>query len=231
MLLIDLLGYGLSDKPDIAYTLALQADMVGGLTRTALGVTEVCLLTHDLGDTRGRRAAGPPGRRAMAGVDQPPGADQRQHLHRDGPPQRRPAAPARPGRRSGCPRARLIGEEGLTAGLAATFGPDADVGPEELGALWELVAHREGQRILPRLVRYIEERRRNERRFTGAIENHPSPLTVVWGTEDPIAVSPMVDRLCATRPGTPRVWLEGIGHYPMLEAPERFLEAVTTALG
>jgi pimeloyl-ACP methyl ester carboxylesterase len=124
-----------------------------------------------------------------------------------------------------------IGEEGVTSSLAATFGPRAEIGTEELGALWELISHGEGHRILPRLIRYIEERRENERRFTGAIEDHPSPLTVVWGTEDPIALAPMAERLRATRPETTLVWLEGIGHYPMLEAPERFLEGVVAGLG
>ena len=37
------------------------------------------------------------------------------------------------------------------------------------------IVHDDGQRVLPRLIRYIEERRANERRFTGAIEADPSP--------------------------------------------------------
>ena len=80
--------------------------------------------------------------------------------------------------------------------------------------------------IAPRLIRYIEERRRSETRFTGAIERHPSPLVVVWGRDDPIAVPAMTDRLARARPDAPAVLLTGVGHYPMLEAPERFLEAL-----
>src|SRR4029077_7505722 len=50
----------------------------------------------------------------------------------------------------------------------------------DLTAHAELGIHDGGNRIMPRLIRYIEERRANERRFTGAIETHPSPLHIVW---------------------------------------------------
>jgi pimeloyl-ACP methyl ester carboxylesterase len=83
-----------------------------------------------------------------------------------------------------------------------------------------------GQRLLPRLVRYIEERRRDEARFTGAIERHPSPLTVVWGRDDPIAVAAMASRLARARPDLRLQLLDGVGHYPMVEAPDRFLDAL-----
>ena len=63
----------------------------------------------------------------------------------------------------------------------------------------QLVTRDDGHLILPRLIRYIEERRRDQHRYTGAIETHPSPLHVVWGADDPIAVVAMVDRLRAAR--------------------------------
>jgi pimeloyl-ACP methyl ester carboxylesterase len=88
------------------------------------------------------------------------------------------------------------------------------------------IVHDEGQRVLPRLIRYIEERRANERRFTGAIEADPAPLHVVWGLDDPIAVPSMVDTLVAARPSASAVRLTDVGHYPMVEAPARFLAAV-----
>ena len=88
----------------------------------------------------------------------------------------------------------------------------------------------EGHLLLPRLIRYIEERRRNEARFTGAIESDPSPLHIVWGMDDPIAVPSMVDTLRAARPDATVDLLEGVGHYPMVEAPDRFLAAVRNGL-
>ena len=55
----------------------------------------------------------------------------------------------------------------------------------------------DGHLLLPRLIRYLEERRQNESRWTGAIETHPSPVTIVWGDLDPIAVWEMTERLSA----------------------------------
>ncbi len=52
VVLVDLVGFGLSAKPDLAYTVDLQADVVVALTER-LGVERLSLLTHDFGDTVG----------------------------------------------------------------------------------------------------------------------------------------------------------------------------------
>ncbi len=94
----------------------------------------------------------------------------------------------------------------------------------------EQIMRDDGHLILTRLIRYIEERRRNESRFTGAIEADLSPLHIVWGMDDPIAVPSMVDTLLGARPDATVVRLEGVGHYPMVEAPALFLAAVLLGL-
>ena len=133
------------------------------------------------------------------------------------------------------PDARLgpggpIDGRAVAAGVAATFAhPDA-VDRAELDAVAAFAEEDDGHLLLPRLIRYIEERRRDERRFTGAIERHPSPLAVVWGVDDPIAVVSLVDRLLDARPDAQVTRLDGVGHYPMLEDPDRFAAAVTAAL-
>ena len=48
----DLLGFGLSDKPDQRYSLFEQADLVEAVAGD-LGLDEVALLTHDMGDSVG----------------------------------------------------------------------------------------------------------------------------------------------------------------------------------
>jgi pimeloyl-ACP methyl ester carboxylesterase len=120
--------------------------------------------------------------------------------------------------------------DGFKAGLAGTFSPQSTVDPDELEAQWLFAERDGGNRLLSRTIRYIEDRRAEERRFTGAIETHPSPLTVVWGADDPIAVLPMTAELQRARPDASLSVLDGVGHYPMLESPTRFAEAVTAAL-
>ena len=58
----------------------------------------------------------------------------------------------------------------------------------------------------------------------------PSPVGIVWGDLDPVAVHDMAVKLVEARPGTPLATLDGVGHYPMVEAPERFAAAVLDLL-
>jgi pimeloyl-ACP methyl ester carboxylesterase len=96
-----------------------------------------------------------------------------------------------------------------------------------VAAAWELIAAEDGERLMARHARYIDERRHREQRFTPPVVSHPSPLTVVWGTDDPIAVPAMADRLAAARPDARVVRLDGVGHYPMVEDPLRFVAALS----
>lgn len=226
VVLPDYPGYGLSAKPDRRYGIRYAADAVAGVV-DALGIDEVDLLTHDLGDTVG-------GELLARDLDGTLGFGVRRRVLINGSiymdlaqlstgQQLLLSLPDEP--------TDLVGEDGFVAGLVGTFAPGSSVPPEELDALWRLASRDDGHQLLPRTIRYIEDRRAEESRFTGAIESHPSPLGVVWGALDPIAVAAMATRLTAeARPGTPLVTLDDVGHYPMLEAPERFGAAVLRLL-
>ncbi|MEX1007909.1 MAG: alpha/beta hydrolase [Acidimicrobiia bacterium] len=229
VVLLDMLGYGLSDKPDIAYTISLQADIVGAFT-SELDLTTLALLTHDMGDTVGGELLA----RQMDG-SWPAEVTRRvltngsiyiEMAHLSAGQQLLLSLPDERLTADG-----LIDGSAVKAGVAATFSPRSNVADEELTALGELVAHDDGHLMLPRLIRYIEERRRHEARFTGAIEAHPSALGIVWGRDDPIAVASMVDRLHTARADASVSMLDGVGHYPMIESPARFVTAVDLTLG
>jgi pimeloyl-ACP methyl ester carboxylesterase len=224
VLAFDMLGYGLSDKPDRAYTVAVQADVAMAFL-SELGVDRVGLLTHDVGDTVGGEllARHLDGEWEVAITDRTIAngsiyvglarLSAGQRLLLDLPDRR-------------LPEETPLDRDTVMAGVAATFSPATTVDPDELDAQWAMIAHRDGQQLLPRLIRYVEERRRSESRFTGAIERHPCPLTVVWGLDDPIAVPAMVERLVGARPDCSVTLLDGVGHYPMVEAPDRFIGAL-----
>jgi pimeloyl-ACP methyl ester carboxylesterase len=229
VLLVDMVGFGLSEKPDIAYGFDLHADVVEAFV-AEVGVDRLALLTHDMGDTVGGELLA----RALEGrwpvdvtrrvltngsiyIDMAQLSDGQQFLL---------ALPDEV-----LPDTAIIDGSTVRAGLRATFSPRCEVAEAELDAAWDLISLRQGHLVLPRTIRYIEERRRREARFTGAIEAHPSPLGVVWGVDDPIAVLPMVDRLARAVPDLSRVELRDVGHYPMIEAPKPFLDAVLEVLG
>jgi pimeloyl-ACP methyl ester carboxylesterase len=226
--LLDMLGYGLSDKPDIAYTLSLQADIVSAFT-SELDLATCALLTHDMGDTVG-------GELLARQVDGSWPVEVTRRVVTNGSIYIG-MAQLSAGQQLllSLPDAQLTNEliDGSTvqAGVAATFSPQSVVSEDELEALGRLVTHNDGHLMLPRLIRYIEERRRSEDRYTGAIETHPSPLGIVWGVDDPIAIAAMVDRLHAARPDARVSLLDDVGHYPMVESPERFVAAVNLTLG
>jgi pimeloyl-ACP methyl ester carboxylesterase len=229
VLLLDMVGFGLSEKPDIAYGFDLHADVVEAFVAEA-GVERLALITHDMGDTVGGELLA----RALEGrwpvdvtrrvltngsiyIDMAHLSDGQQFLL---------ALPDEM-----LPEAAGVDGSTVRAGLRATFSPRCTVDEAELDAAWDLISLRQGHLLLPRTIRYIEERRGREGRFTGAIESHPSPLGVVWGVDDPIAVLPMVERLAGAVPDASRAELPEVGHYPMIEAPELFLDAVLEVLG
>lgn len=111
--------------------------------------------------------------------------------------------------------------DGLIPSMRETFAiqpPD-----EELAAMLSLVALNEGDRLLPRLIRYIEERREHQARYTQGLVGFDGPLRAAWGMLDPIAVTAMVDRLERLRPTTEVLRWFDIGHWPAIECPERLV--------
>ena len=228
VLLIDMIGYGLSEKPDIAYTLDMQADVVEAFLADA-GVSRFALVTHDMGDTVGGEllARNLEGRWSVDVVRRvvTNGSIYIEMAHlSDGQNFLLALPDAR------LPPSSGIGAETVQAGLAATLSPHSTVDQSELVAAWELISRNHGHLLLPRTIRYIEERRRSQGRYTGAIESHPAPLSIIWGIDDPIAVSPMAQRLHDTRPDSRLTWLDDIGHYPMIEAPDSFSRALVSSL-
>jgi pimeloyl-ACP methyl ester carboxylesterase len=221
VLVPDIPGHGLSAKPDRRYGIRWFADCVQGAVQ-ALGVGEVDLLTHDIGDSIGGELLA----RSLEG-ELP--FEVRSRVLTNGSiymdlvqlSQGQQLLLSLPDEITD-----LVTRDGWLGGLRGTFASGSEVEHDELEVLWHLASHEGGHRLLPRVIRYIEDRRKEERRYTEPIEVHPSPLGVVWGALDPIAVVAMAHRLVTARPGTPLVVLDDVGHYPMLEAPTRFGEAV-----
>ena len=49
----------------------------------------------------------------------------------------------------------------------------------------------------------------------------PLAPVALWGREDPIAVSAIAQRLAEENQRAELTWLDDVGHYPQLEAPDR----------
>lgn len=219
LLAFDFLGFGLSAKPDRRYSLFEQADLAEELL-AARGVSRAALLAHDMGDTVAAELLA----RANAGdgavewtacmltngsifIDMAQLTDGQQLLL------------SLPDER----RTESLGPEAMAFGLAASFPPERPA-PDEMAAMVALILRDGGDLLLPRTIRYIEERRAHQPRFTAGLVDYPGPLVLAWGDLDPIAVPAMADRLAQLRAEAGRdvelVHWPDIGHWPSVEDPD-----------
>ena len=223
VLAFDFPGYGMSDKPfDARYSLFEQADTAEAVIGAA-GIERCTLVAHDMGDSVCAELL-------MRSVEGRLGFEPERAILLNGSIFI-DLAQLSPGQLAllSMPDEFLADRppmEMFRPGLAATFSADHPASDEDLDGIVEMVRRSEGDRLLPRLIRYIEERRANQDRWTAGLVEYPGPLTLLWGEQDPIAVVAMTERLATLRPGTEVVTWPDVGHWPTLEAPDRVADAV-----
>ncbi len=216
IVMLDFPGFGLSEKPaDYGYSLFEQADVVELLLRR-LGIDEIDVVAHDMGTSvacelcarreRGLLHAEMTSLLLMNG-------SVHIELARLTPSQRLLRSPL-----AGT-FARLASERLFRAQLRRILGQP--VAEEELAAMWALLRHRDGHLRLPRTIGYVAERARFASRWIGALRRLDRPAHLLWGPEDPVAVTAIAERLAEEIPGARLEWLPGLGHYPQLEDPVR----------
>lgn len=243
VVLFDFVGFGLSDKPDRRYGIEFHADTTAVLLE-AIGIDRCVLVTHDMGDSVGGEILA----RAMSPSDVEPNdvaprwsagpVDVVRRVVSNGSiyldladlTAGQQLLMSLPDEKIGADLADAVTAESFSRGLGLVFSADHPASDAELVAQSELAMTNDGLLLMPRLIRYLEDRRRAERRYTGAIETHPSPLTVIWGEVDPVARFEMVEVLEGHRSDASIVSLDGVGHYPMIEDPISFGAALATAL-
>ena len=115
---------------------------------------------------------------------------------------------------------RLSNERSFQRSFAAIFGPRTQPSSAELHDYWRLVAYNGGQRVMHKLIGYIEERRRYRSRWVGVLQSTTVPLRFINGPEDPVSGAHMAQRYRELVPHPDVVLLDGIGHYPQVEDPD-----------
>jgi pimeloyl-ACP methyl ester carboxylesterase len=215
----DFLGFGLSAKPFGGdYSLFAQADRTVRVV-ASLGVQRAVIVAHDIGDTVAaellHRHRGGALSFDVAGCVLTNGSIFIDLVELSDGQRALLALPDEP-------LVEPLGSELLGAGLAATF-PPSFTDRVELEAMVALVEHDRGDLLLPRLIRYVDERRQHQPRWTAGLVEAAVPMAAVWGQLDPIAVAAMADRLEAMRAAAGNYldivrWPQG-GHWPALERP------------
>ena len=215
---LDLPGYGFSDKtPAASYSLFDQADVVESVL-AGLGVQHCVVVAHDMGDTVASELA----TRANAGtlrfaIEQIVLTNGSIFIDLAQLTRGQRLTLRLPSRAAPISLPTLV----LRRSLMESFTSAA---PPPLGAIDDLIAmirHDRGDRLMPKLIRYIEERRAHQDHWTAGLVDFAGPLALVWGELDPIAVLAMTERMRTLRPTTVVVTLPGVGHWPSIEAPDR----------
>jgi pimeloyl-ACP methyl ester carboxylesterase len=217
----DMIGFGFSAKPrDYDYSIRDQADLHEALLEF-LGGQEVHVFAHDYGDTVAQELLRRYEERRYVGkryimirsVCFLNGGlfpetyrlrlTQRLLMTRLGPL-----------------LGRLFNAWSFRRNFSSVFGPKTQPTEEELDDFWSLIAYNEGQRIIHKLIRYIEERQHQRTQWVRVLQETKVPIRLINGPEDPVSGAHMAARFRELIQDADVVLLKEIGHYPHIEDPE-----------
>lgn len=100
----------------------------------------------------------------------------------------------------------------------------------DLDVMWALLTRDGGRAVLPKITQYLRDRVLFWHRWIGALQQSQLPLSFLWGAEDPIVGGDVAKVHHDEAPGSRLTILDGVGHYPMLESPERWTEGLLSLL-
>ena len=124
--------------------------------------------------------------------------------------------------------AKLNSRAQFSKNLSKVFGKNTQPDTQMLRAFWHLFNRNHGAQIMPKLIKYIPERRLHRQRWVTAIQQSEIPLKLIDGMVDPVSGAHMVARYREIIPQPNITELAEIGHYPQVEAPEAVLSAYAT---
>jgi pimeloyl-ACP methyl ester carboxylesterase len=228
----DMVGFGHSDTPlkgtfKDNFSLLKQADLYEAVAADE-GLETVILVAHDMGQTVGlelmarqeegklpfriKHAILVNGSTLVDLIDTTPGQDASLKLPDQALDK---AAP----------------KEDWLKDLKPSYGAKMQADKAALDAVVECqvaqIYKNDGALVMSNIVRYLFERKEFYNRWVGTFTGfHSAPMTVLWGVDDPIAKLVMAERVKAWRPETDLYKLEGIGHWPSIEAPDVIAEAI-----
>jgi pimeloyl-ACP methyl ester carboxylesterase len=224
----DHLGFGFSDKPlDYSYSLVDQADHAIMLWQDA-GITEADVIAHDYGtsvatELLARRCVGSEPIK-LRSVTLSNGS---MHIELA---KLRVVQRLLKSKRFGDFVSRQSRPWLFHRNIRKLFADPSFLSDEELDAMWTQLVEGNGRAVLPAVTRYIDERYKLWHRWIGALRNTDLPVHIVWARQDPVAVEQMAHVLHEEIANSDLQLLDGVGHFPMIEASERWCAAVLDAL-
>ena len=229
IILFDMLGYGLSDKPSKNYTYSLfeQADTVFQVWKH-FGVKGGHLLSHDMGDSVATEILARHENGLMPGWF-PAGL---QSLTFTNGSMVLELAKLR------ITQKMLLSKYGHLMKGISTFKifkqqvqsahGNSNLSEEEIQMLWELNTLQDGHKKTYLTIKYLNDRKRFEKtRWLPALSQTKLPVHICWGDEDAVAKVEMAyylkEKICKNATLT---IMKGVGHFCQIGSPKKWVESV-----
>jgi pimeloyl-ACP methyl ester carboxylesterase len=227
----DFLGFGQSDKPtdgtfESHYSMFKQADRVIAVAESE-GLKEVVLCIHDMGQTVGAEimARHEEGKlpfkikhaiilNGSTMVDMVQFVDFQKKLL------------AQPDQ----VMTEDVPDSMWLDGLPSSFSKEHQPNQGLLDVMVAQINEKHGSRLMPRLMRYQQERKENLDRWIGGLTKLSAPTSIFWGQQDPNGIEAMADRLKKLNPAAELHKWADVGHWPPVEVPERVAKAIIERL-
>jgi len=223
---LDMLGFGLSDKPmDHRYSVLEQADIVEHLCGQ-LGIRQLSIVAHDYGNSvaqelLSRQKDGDLSFKINTLCWLNGGLFAESH---------RPLLTQKLLHSwLGPILVKFLSKKTLLKSFTKIFGPETPPKQEEIDAIWALIEHKQGARVMPKLLDYLDERQTHRDRWVQAMqyygESSDVRLSFINGRYDPISGEHMLIQFQQLLPNVKTRKLD-VGHYPQLEAAKDVNKAI-----
>jgi len=226
IILFDMLGYGLSDKPTVHYTYSLfeQADTVFAVWKH-FGVKGGHMLSHDMGDSVATEIVA----RHVNGIMPGWFSEGLQSLTFTNGSMVLDLADLRITQkillsRYGHLMRKLTTFKLLDQQVRSAHG-NGRLSSEEIQSLWELNTYNDGHQKTYLTIKYLNDRKRFEKtRWLPALSKVELPIHICWGDADAVARIEMAHYLKKNICPTARLTImKGLGHFCQIGSPEEWL--------
>ena len=220
----DHLGFGLSDKPtESTYLLSEQADIALTLYEN-LGVKSFVLFAHDYGTSIATEILARDNSNII-------NSDLEKIILCNGSmlidlSQLRPIQKMLKNKFIGPIVARLATRNTFIRNMHNIWCDSSDLNNDDLKILWQLLVSNGGRKVLPKITRYIDQRYEYYDKWIGALKETQKKVLILWAENDPVAVIEMANVLEKYIPNSQKVTIPDTGHYPMIENPNAFVQAI-----
>jgi len=218
----DMIGFGYSDKPkDYNYSITDQARLHETFVKE-LGIKEAHMLVHDYGVSVAQEMLAAFSERGVQGFQIQSccflNGGLFPELHRARLVQKILNSPI------GSLFNRFLNKKSLRKSFDEIYG-DKKATEQEIDEFYALNVHNDGINIMHKLIGYINDRRANDQRWKAALTNSTIPLHFINGPLDPVSGRHLAEYCKELLPQYAVDVLEGVGHYPHDEDPDRVWRA------